>query len=431
MASPFESRTQPEEPLLDLLDPEAVRLQELRTEPPLELLLPGIGDRERSLPVRQGDLSRLLLAEPGLTAEDRGRLTAFGRTLGAILHNESFERLRTLKERYAPLDPDADYVQIPGCTRPLTEQSDEEFLRPFEETLEQANYRPLDLHIIQEAISAPNEMGLTYVPNFGLFEHIAIYVRGYTRIVRDCRSVRTGFRKRTVALEAYQRMVVALKFKAGEDLGPYVRSDLLYLRMFKDVPHVDMEMHLPEQGTKVRMRWIDKAQIASPLALGLPTLALKLVLGLTTPFAIGALMVPFSAGVNSFFGFQRAKRRHLSSMIQKLYYMTLANNGSVLTRLIDSANDEEYKEAMLAYYFLWRGSEDGEPWNVHRLDAHIENFLKEKTGITINYEIADALGKLFRLGLAHRDPKGYLHVTPIEEAIATLRQHWDKTFHLA
>ena len=41
--------------------------------------------------------------------------------------------------------------------------------------------------------------------------------------------------------------------------------------MFKDVPHVDMEMHLPEQGTKVRMRWIDKAQIASPLVMGLPT----------------------------------------------------------------------------------------------------------------------------------------------------------------
>ncbi|MBV8228733.1 MAG: DUF3754 domain-containing protein, partial [Planctomycetaceae bacterium] len=38
-----------------------------------------------------------------------------------------------------------------------------------------------------------------------------------------------------------------------------VRSDVLYLRMFKDVPHVDMEMHLPERGTKVEMRWIDKA----------------------------------------------------------------------------------------------------------------------------------------------------------------------------
>jgi hypothetical protein len=420
---------QPEDPSLDLLAEEGACVD--APTPTLELNLQGIDDRERSLPVRQGDLTRLLLAEPGLTAEDRGRLTAFGRTLGAIFHGEFFEKLRELKELYAPLDPDADYVRLPGCTRPLTDSSDEDFLKPFEETLERANYRPLDMHVIEEAISAPNELGLTYVPNFRLFEHLKIYVRGYTRIVRNCRSVRTNFRKRTVVLDAYQRMVIALKFRAGEEIGPFVSSNLLYLRMFKDVPHVDMEMHLPEQGTKVRMRWIDKAQIASPLAIGIPTLAMKIILGLTTPFALGALMVPITAGVNSFFGFQRAKHRHLSSMIQKLYYMTLANNASVLTRLIDSAEDEEYKEAMLAYYFLWRGSEDGEPWNVHRLDRHIERFLTEKTGVEINFEVADALGKLLRLGVAHRDSQGLLHPIPIEEAIATLKHQWDKTFHFA
>ena len=67
-----------------------------------------------------------------------------------------------------------------------------------------------------------------------------------------------------------------MKFKPDTKLDPFVRSDVVYLRMFKDVPHVDMEMHLPEQGTKVRMRWIDKAQIASPLVMGIPTLAFKI-----------------------------------------------------------------------------------------------------------------------------------------------------------
>ena len=117
--------------------------------------------------------------------------------------------------------------------------------------------------------------------------------------------------------------------------------------MYKDVPHVDMEMHLPEQGTKVRMRWIDKAQIASPIVMGIPTLVAKLLFAsLVSPLALGGLIIaPISAGVNSFFGFQRAKQKHLMAMIQKLYYLTLANNASVLTRLIDSAEDEEYKEA--------------------------------------------------------------------------------------
>ena len=161
--------------------------------------------------------------------------------------------------------------------------------------------------MIEKAITAPNEMGLTYVPDFSLFEHIRVYVRRFTTISRECRNLTTRFRKRRVSMDAYQRMVVALKFKAGKNLGPLARSDVVYLRLFKDVPHVDMEMHLPEQGTKVRMRNIDKAQIASPLAIAIPTLIAKVMFAsLVSPFAFGGLLAaPISAGLNSFFGFQR------------------------------------------------------------------------------------------------------------------------------
>ena len=68
------------------------------------------------------------------------------------------------------------------------------------------------------------------------------------------------------------------------------------------------------------MRWIDKAQIASPMAMGLPMLAFKLLgvgfAAVSNPVLMAPLMVaPISAGVNSFFGFQRAKQKHLASMI--------------------------------------------------------------------------------------------------------------------
>ena len=206
--------------------------------------------RERALPIRQGDLTRLLLAEPGLSPEERDGLAAFAKLLGAMFHSEFYDKLHELKELYAPLDPDSDFVSL-GChTRVLTDDSDEQFLVPLAETLQRANFRELDLDVIREAISAPNELGLTYVPDFSLFEHLSVWVRGYTRISRDHRSLMTRFRKRTIQLDAYQRLVVALKFKPDLDLGPLVRANVLYLRMFKDVPHVDMEMHLPEQGTK-------------------------------------------------------------------------------------------------------------------------------------------------------------------------------------
>ncbi|MEJ7636746.1 MAG: hypothetical protein WKF75_01850 [Singulisphaera sp.] len=100
-------------------DPDVIVTE--RAEPATVLRLPGIDNRERSLPIRQGDLTRLLLAEPGLSDEDRKLLDQFGRILGATFHSEFYEKLRELKELYAPLDPDADYVTLRGHTRPRSE----------------------------------------------------------------------------------------------------------------------------------------------------------------------------------------------------------------------------------------------------------------------------------------------------------------------
>ena len=402
--------------------------------PELDLTLPGIDVRERALPVRQGDLTRMLLADPLLSSEERGSFAQFARMLAAMFHSEFFDRLCELKELYASLDPDSDYVPLGEHTLPRQPDSDEQFLSSFEATLFRANYRLLSLDSIKKAIAAPNELGLTYVPNFSLFEHLKVYVRGYTQITRHCRTVRTRFRKARVTLDAYQRMVVAIKFREDVDHGPLVRPDVVYLRMFKDVPHVDMEMHLPEQGTKVRMRWLDKAQIASPLMTGIPTMVAKYLFAASlSPVLVGGLLIaPISAGVSSFFGYQRSKQKHLYEMIHRLYYLTIANNSSVLTRLIDSAEDEEYKEAILAYIFLWKHAGDNSQcWTAAELDRQIEAFLTERTGVAINFEVGDALGKLYRLGLARHDHRGRIFATPIDEALRVLDRNWDATFRFA
>ncbi len=421
-----------------LSDSEAPDVELPPDAPPIAdtLDLPAADLREKALPIRPGDLTRLLVAQPGLAADDRKRLARFGPRLGAHFHQEFYRRLRALKESYAPLDPDSDYAQIAGHTRELTQTLDEEFLELLDATLERANYRALRTEVIREAVAAPNEMGLSYVPDFSQFEHLRVYARGYTKILRVSRSARTRFRKRTIILDAYQRMVVVLKFKEemAKKIGPYVRTDKLYLRMFKDVPHVDMEMHLPEQGTKVKMRWLDKAQIASPFAVSLPTVAFKLIggglLALTLPPALlfTAIFAPISAGVNSVFGFHRAKQKHLSHMIRSLYYLTLANNGSVLNRLIDSAEEEDYKETLLSYFFLWRNQDATQGVRVDALDDKVEAFLKDLTGYEINFEISDALNKLYRLGLARLDADGRLVATPLDEALVHLESLWDRSF---
>ena len=384
---------------------------------------------ERAVPFRTSDLIRALAAE--LPPADRIRFLQLAKILAALLHHEYFDWLVELKDLYSPLDPDTDCVNMGAHSTAFSEDADEAFLKPFESALIRANYRPLKLEVIEKAISAPNELGLNYVPDFTIFEHMKIYVRGRTKVSRFIRTVRTRFRKQEVIHDGYSRLVVILKFRPDcKKLDEYARSDVIYLRLFKNVPHVDMEMHLPEQGTKVKMRLIDKAQIGSPIITGIPMLLAKFFMAATVNYglAFGLLAAPFTAGMNSFFGFQRAKQKHLAFMIRHLYYLTLANNASVINRLIDSAEEEDFKEAILAYFFLWQGAGDPEPWDQVRLDHAVEQFIQERSGAEVDFEVSDATRKLFRFGLAQVDGQGHLLATPIEAAVARLDQRWDDEF---
>jgi hypothetical protein len=385
--------------------------------------------RERSIALRVSDLVRMLGNDRALDDAERESWNELCKLVIATFHHEFLDKFILLKERYAPLDPDGEWRRLDGISPSRMDDSDERFLNTFEDVLVRANYRPMDLEVLTEAIRAPNELGLTYVPNLNLFEHLRVYVRGNTTITRKVRTWNTRFRKRPVQLDAYRRLIVAIKFQPGKHLGDYARSDVLYLRLFKDVPHVDMEMHLPEQGTKVRMRLVDKAQIASPMMTGLPVLAAKIFLGLASPFAIGVLIAPFSAGVNSFFGFQRARQKHLHRMIRHLYYLTMANNSSVIHRLIDSAEEEDTKEALLAYFVLWRSDDDGRPWTQKTLNRAVRALLEDRAGLTVDFEIGDALHKLLRFGLVRYGEANQLHALPIDEAMALLDRRWKRFFN--
>lgn len=396
----------------------------------VSLPLPTLEGRERSIPIRTGDLIRLILAEPNLAPTDRSRLEQLARMLGAVFHYEFADWLNQLKELYAPIDPDTDCVKLGRYSTALTDDADEAFLAAFETVMMRANYVPLTRPVLEQAISAPNDLGLDYVPDLQQFEHLRVYVRGQGKVTRFLRPLRSLFRRKAITFDAYRRVVIALKYRPDADLDEYVRSDVVYLRMFKDVPFVEMDMHLPEQGTKVRMRLLDKLQIASPVMTGLPTLAAKILFEATlSPMLIGlVLFAPISAGVRSFFGYRTARTRYLHKMIRHLYYLTLANNASVINRLVDSGEEEELKEALLAYFILWSGRHSPEPWDQTRLDDEVEAFLHNRAGLEVDFEIGDALNKLFRLGLVQRNGQGRLLPATIDQALTILDQQWDNYF---
>ena len=81
------------------------------------------------------------------------------------------------------------------------------------------------------------------------------------------------------------------------------------------------------------------------------------------------------------------------NLTKHLYYQNLDNNSGVFFRLLDEAEEQEFREAALAYFLLWKYAE-GTGWSERRVDEVAEEYLQEVTGIDIDFEVDDALAKL-------------------------------------
>ncbi len=123
-------------------------------------------------------------------------------------------------------------------------------------------------------------------------------------------------------------------------------------------------------------------------------------------------------GYQSYYGYQQLKQRYHLALTESLYYQNLDSNAGVLTRLLDEAEEREAREAILAYYFLWRYA--GSPgWTSTDLNLHIEQYLEGTTGLKVAFEIGDAIARLERMHLIVKTATCYSAVL-IEQALELL-----------
>jgi hypothetical protein len=142
---------------------------------------------------------------------------------------------------------------------------------------------------------------------------------------------------------------------------------------------------------------------------------------------LGLLAGTLGYGVKSFFGYLRTQQKYQLNLTRSLYYQNLDNNAGVLFRLLDEAEEQECREAFLAYYFLWRHA-GAEGWTSERLDGEIESFLEREIDVKVDFEVGDALAKLRRLQLIEEQAPGCWRAMPIERALSALDRCWDDLF---
>jgi hypothetical protein len=98
----------------------------------------------------------------------------------------------------------------------------------------------------------------------------------------------------------------------------------------------------------------------------------------------------------------------------------------VLFHLLDEAEEQECREALLAYYCLWRYAPP-EGWTMSDLDDYVEMDLERLADIKVDFEIDDAMAKLERLQLVVKNGDRYVAV-PIEQALERLDYASDNYF---
>ena len=121
--------------------------------------------------------------------------------------------------------------------------------------------------------------------------------------------------------------------------------------------------------------------------------------------------------------FLNQKQRYMVVMAQNLYFHSMADNRGVLIKLADRAAEEDVKEEMLLYSVL--AKERANHADLPAIDAAIEQYLSASFGVSVDFDLEDALGRLIADGLVTEDPDGTLHTLGPKEAALHLDAKWD------
>ncbi|MBY0521778.1 MAG: DUF3754 domain-containing protein [Gemmataceae bacterium] len=391
-------------------------------------------DREHFIPLRRNELVDLLCADKELATEDRESFRQFCKLITAIYHFEYNQTLDRLKNAYAPFDPDTDCKPLVKWRSEERQQKIGELFSEFGWLMDRANFKHLSRDTIEPSVGiATHQLGLVVDVDFQMFERLAIFARGEGVEKRRVRRLRSLFRKEDEVVPIYKRLVMILKLRPHKRLSKHIGTEGVFLQVFKNIPKRDLLMLLP--GARVRMTKIDRSKIGLPfisgLGMALYNIADDIFLQLTrvasSPTMFwGVASGAIGYGTKSYFSYVGTKQKYHLNLREVLYFQNLDTNSGVLFRLLDEAEEQDAREAILAYYMLWRfANERG--WTSADLDDYIEIDLERRCNLKVDFEVSDAIAKLEKLRLVEKVDDRY-RAQPIDKALQMLDYIWDNYF---
>ncbi len=440
-----------------------------------DLIARQLPHRSTFIPLRHADLRQKLLellpiSEPDSDADVHQRIC---QRLKAIFHVEHLTILQQLEDCYSHLDPDSELLDLSAISDMGRQKLADRLIDRISELLTRAHYKQLSRGEIESAIEIGCQWGVRLDVNLGLFDRLEIFARGYRKVTVCRRRWQNFYRAEEIELPEFQRLIMIFRTQppleaadtkknrnvgeTGKEKGtgeqgevdkpkksripkwkseePPFSNHFVYLKTFKNIPETDLEILLP--GSRVRLTRLDRVRILLPTLSGTFIMAYKLfrsMVVLSLAITVGAILgwIVFWGAmigyiVKSFLSYFRTKSKYQFDLTKSLYLKNLDNNLSVIYRIMNEAEEQEYCEAMLAYTLLWK-HEKIPSTGIDRdgLDKIAESLLHKVTKMSVDFEVDDALAKLLRLGIATVDNNtGRWQAVPGEVALESLSKTWN------
>jgi len=408
---------------------------------------------DQFVPIRKSDILAALI-ERGAFADDaeREKFRRLCEMLASIYHYEYFEALERLRNDYYYFNP--EIAPHAAMDHELIERCYADLVQSLDKVLKDANFVELPHADIGEAHRRRTVLRVEVRVPLADFREVRFYRRG--RHIEQFEVAEwLGLRRRKIEAEVYDDVVMLAAMKSQTEIGSRrelralqrrkIRPGSVLLKCFRNIASSDLNALFP--NARVVMNNVDKLVLGVPaIAGGIPILlnlyatitVLFLVLGFylgvtaavedsdmkTALAALSGLLALGAFIIRQWVKYQRQSLKYQIELTDNIYYRNVNNNAGIFDYVVGAAEEQECKEAFLAYHFLHTAAS---PPTTGELEGRIEAWLLATFGVEVDFNVGDALEKLERRGLMKREGER-LFVSPLDGALAELHRVWDNFF---
>ncbi len=410
-----------------------------------------VAPTDHFIPVRKTDILGALLYQGALGDGDREKFRRFCRLLGAVCHYDYLDQVEKLRDAYFYFNPE---LAVPAhFDDAQRERAYADLLGTLTAALTDANFVEISHQEVERAHRERPTLRVAIKAPLEDFREVRFFRRGQHRENFPVR-LRWKLRKTEVATDVYDDVILLVAVKPPDKLGQKearrltrskIRPGAVLIKYFRNVARADLGTLFP--NVRVVMSLRDKVMLGVPALAGGVPIILKLASTVTVLFAVlgfylglrgavqdnevetalAALSGLVALGlfmVRQWVSYQRQSLKYQKALADNFYFRNVNNNAGVFDSIAGMAEDQECKEALLAYYFLLTAAP---PLDQAALKTQVETWMTSTFGVGIAFEVDDALNKLDQLGLLRREPAS-LSVLPLDQAFARLDSVWDGYF---